>query len=103
MLAGEEALAEVGADDGFWVADGGEVGAGVPLEEEIEVGTKLVNSGICNGVKEIGSQELADAGGVEGGVCGHMCVTTLNFAAGKPRLSRGKSAEKRGVAMEFVW
>jgi hypothetical protein len=37
----EEAFAEVAADDFFGVADGGEVGAGVPLEEEVEVGGEL--------------------------------------------------------------
>ena len=31
VACGEEALAEVAADDLFGVADGGEVGAGVPL------------------------------------------------------------------------
>jgi hypothetical protein len=38
VLASEEAFAEVAADDVFGVADGGEVGAGVPLEEEVEIG-----------------------------------------------------------------
>ena len=41
MAGGEEALAEVAADDVFGVADGGEVGAGVPLEEQVEVGGEL--------------------------------------------------------------
>jgi hypothetical protein len=37
VAGGEEALTEVAADYFFGVADGGEVGAGVPLEEEIKV------------------------------------------------------------------
>ena len=41
VLGGEEAFAEVAADDLFRVADGGEVGAGVPLEEEIEIDGEL--------------------------------------------------------------
>ena len=41
MGGGEEAFAEVAADDLFGVADGGEVGAGVPLEEQVEVEGEL--------------------------------------------------------------
>ena len=37
MTGGEEALAEVAGDDIFLVADGGEVDAGVPAEEYIDV------------------------------------------------------------------
>jgi len=37
VLRGEEAFAEVTLDDLFGVADGREVGAGVPFEEEVEV------------------------------------------------------------------
>jgi hypothetical protein len=37
VAGGEETLAEVAADYLFGITDGGEVGAGVPLEEEIEV------------------------------------------------------------------
>ena len=37
----EEALAEVAADDLLGVADGGEVGTGVPLEQKVEVGGEL--------------------------------------------------------------
>ena len=41
VAGGEEAFAEVAADDLFGVADGGEVGTGVPLEEEVEVSGEL--------------------------------------------------------------
>ena len=41
MTGGEEAFAEVAADDLLRIADGGEVSAGVPLEEEIEVEGEL--------------------------------------------------------------
>jgi len=37
MAGGEEALAEVAGDDVFGIADGGEVDAGVPAEEYIDV------------------------------------------------------------------
>src|SRR5579863_167004 len=37
LAGGEEGLAEVAADDVFWVADGGEVDAGIPVEEYIDV------------------------------------------------------------------
>ena len=38
---GEEAFAEVAADDLFRIANGGEVGAGVPLEQKVEIGGEL--------------------------------------------------------------
>ena len=41
MVGAEEAFAEVAPDDVFGVADGGEVGAGVPLEEEVQIGGEL--------------------------------------------------------------
>ena len=41
VLSGKEALAEVTADDLLGIADGGEIGSGVPLEEQIEVGGEL--------------------------------------------------------------
>ena len=37
MLRGEEALAEVAADYFFFIADGGEINAGVPALEYIDV------------------------------------------------------------------
>ena len=33
VAGGEEGFAEVAGDDFFWIADGGEVDAGVPVEE----------------------------------------------------------------------
>jgi hypothetical protein len=41
VSGGEEALAEVAADDVLGGADGGEVEAGVPLENEVEIGEEL--------------------------------------------------------------
>lgn len=38
---GEDGFEEVAGEDAFAIADGGEVGAGVPLLEEIEVGCEL--------------------------------------------------------------
>jgi hypothetical protein len=66
---GEEGFAEVALDDLLGVSDGGEVGAGVPFEEEIEVGGELV-------VEVFGEGGGADVGGEEGGdagcgECGH--------------------------------
>jgi len=56
VLCCEEAFSEVAADDLFRVADGGKVGAGIPLEEEIEVGGKLTDE---DGLGwEIGFQEF---------------------------------------------
>ena len=37
LAGGEEGLAEVAADDVFGVADGGEIDAGIPAEEYIDV------------------------------------------------------------------
>jgi hypothetical protein len=37
VLGGEETLAEVAGDDFVFVADGGEIGAGVPALEYIDV------------------------------------------------------------------
>lgn len=42
MGGGEEAFAEVALDDLFRAADGGEADAGVPAEEEVEIGGDLV-------------------------------------------------------------
>ncbi len=41
MTGGEEALAEVAADYLFRISDGSEVGASVPLQEEVEVDGEL--------------------------------------------------------------
>jgi hypothetical protein len=49
MTGREEALAKVAADDLFRIADRGEVGTGVPLEQEVEVGGELSEQG-CGGI-----------------------------------------------------
>jgi hypothetical protein len=61
-LAGEEAFAEVAADYLLGVADGGEVGAGVPLEEEIQVSGEPGHHILRWGDREVGRQELGDLG-----------------------------------------
>jgi len=61
MAGGEEAFSEVAADDLFRVADGGEVGVGVPLEEEVEIEGELGDEARRD-VGEIGAQELVDCG-----------------------------------------
>ena len=61
MGGGEEAFAEVAADDLFGVADGGEVGAGVPFEEEVEVEGELGDQG-CGGIGQVGREERGDCG-----------------------------------------
>jgi hypothetical protein len=68
LEAGEEGFAEVALDDGFRVTDGGEVGAGVPLEEEVEVEGEMGVEGFWDGSGvEVGGQEGGDAGVGEGG------------------------------------
>jgi len=37
VAGGEEGFAEVAGDDFFWIADGGEVDAGIPAEKYIDV------------------------------------------------------------------
>ena len=59
MLGGEEALAGVPGDDVAGVADGGEVGAGVPFEEEVEVGGELGEE-VRGWVGEVGGEEGGD-------------------------------------------
>jgi len=66
VAGGEEALAEVAADYLFGVADGGEVGAGVPLEEEVEVEGELGEERGRRGVKEVGGEESGDLVGGHG-------------------------------------
>ncbi len=61
VLGGEEAFAEVAADDLFGVANGGEVGAGVPFEEEIEVEGELGEDFGRDG-REVRGQEGLDCG-----------------------------------------
>ena len=65
LPGGEEAFAEVALDDFFGGADGGEIGAGVPLEEEIEVEGELVAE-VRWGGGEIWLEEGSDLCGGEG-------------------------------------
>jgi hypothetical protein len=62
VTGGEEAFSEVATDNFLGVADGGEVGTGVPLEEKIEVNGELRKEGGGN-FGQIGSEE-----GTYGGV-----------------------------------
>jgi hypothetical protein len=45
MAGGEEGFAEVAGDDFFYVADSGEVDAGVPAEEYIDVRRYMLELG----------------------------------------------------------
>jgi len=77
MSRGEEGFAEVAGDDLVWVADGGEVDAGVPAEEYIDVRRYKLQVGhreplrFAQGRLKTGVgllqewfQELGDAGGL---------------------------------------
>jgi len=58
---GEETFAEVTADDLLGIADRGEVGTGVPLEEEVEIGRELEEEGGgCFG--KVGREEIGYGG-----------------------------------------
>ena len=61
MEAGEEAFAEVAADDLFRVADGREVDAAVPLEDKLKIIMELpVDRGRDWGIADIGIEEDRD-------------------------------------------
>lgn len=63
---GEEAFAEVAADDLFGVADGREIGAGVPAEKEVKVSAELgVEVGRDGRAGEVGFEERGDLGFAE--------------------------------------
>jgi len=67
VLGGEEAFSEVAADDLLGIADRGEVSAGVPLEEEVEVCAKLgEESGGDIGFGEVRGEQVCDCGLGEG-------------------------------------
>ena len=86
MTGGEEAFAEVAGDDFFGVADGGEVDAGVPAEEYIDVRRYMMQLGGgqdsrplagcrrfgmtmgcgVSGRADEGLEEFGNAGGVHG-------------------------------------
>lgn len=67
VLGGEEAFSEVAANDLLRVADGSEVGTGVPLEEEIEVGGEAGHEVFWRGDGQVGGEEGGDLGFGEGG------------------------------------
>jgi len=68
MTGCEEAFPEVAADDLLGVADGSQVGAGVPFKEEVEVGGEPGDEGGgCFG--EVGFEEVGYGGFWEGGHC----------------------------------
>ena len=65
--ASEQAFAEVAADDFFRFADGGEVGAGVPAQEDVEVEAEVRVEGRRYGCAgEVGFEERGDLGFAEG-------------------------------------
>jgi len=74
VAGGEEAFAEVAGHDFFGVADGGEVDAGVPAEEYIDVRRYMLIECVvgCQSLvvgrwlSEKGTEEFGDAGGVHG-------------------------------------
>ena len=63
-LGGEEGFAEVAGDDFIGVADGCEVGAGVPAEEYIDVGRYTFELGRGERFQQVGLEQGRDAGRV---------------------------------------
>jgi len=61
MSGCEQALTEVATDDLFGISDGGEVGASVPFEEEIEVEGELRDQ-TCRRIGQIGCEKRCDCG-----------------------------------------
>jgi hypothetical protein len=61
MAGGEEALSEVAPDDLFRIADRGQVGACVPLHQEVEIGGELRKDGGGN-FTQIWCEEGRDRG-----------------------------------------
>jgi hypothetical protein len=66
VLGGEEAFPEMAADDLSGISDGGEVGPGVPLEEELEVGGELGEEGDGD-FGQVRGEQACDCGFGEGG------------------------------------
>ena len=60
----EEGFAEVAGNDLVRVADSGEVGAGVPAQQKIDVRRYLIELGGSEGTVEKWAKEGGDAGGV---------------------------------------
>jgi hypothetical protein len=71
MAGDEEGLSEVAGDDFFRLTDGGEIDAGVPAEEKIDVRRYLLELPRAQGMR-CGAQErleqFGDAGGVHAGI-----------------------------------
>jgi len=61
MSGGEEAFSEMTSNDLFGVADGGEIGAGVPLEKKVEVEGEFGDQ-IRRMIGQVGGQERGDSG-----------------------------------------
>ena len=61
MARGKEAFAKMTANNLFRVADCGEIGAGVPFEEEVEVQRELGQQG-SRGIRKIRCEEVGDCG-----------------------------------------
>jgi hypothetical protein len=61
VTRGEETLAEVAADDLFGIADGGEIGAGIPFEEKIEISSEAGEE-VGRGIGKIRCQEIGYGG-----------------------------------------
>jgi len=72
MAGGEEALAEVAADDVLGGADGGEVDAVVPFKDEVEIQEEL--GGERGGDDGVGGEEGGEGGG------GHGAVVSSQFS-----------------------
>ena len=70
MTGGEEGFAEVAGDYFFWIADGGEVDAGVPAEEYIDVRRYMFVECVVGreplvvGILQERLEQFGDAGGV---------------------------------------
>ena len=78
VASGEEALAEVAGDDGFGFADGGQVDAGIPAKEYIDIRRYILH--LCGG---------QDSGSLSGfrrfgrtGLC--FCVTRISGDRDRP-------------------
>jgi len=79
VAGGEEGFAEVAGDDFFWIADGGEIDAGVPAEEYIDICRytielslgehRLLVAALSEMTRrEEGLEQFGDAGGLHGEV-----------------------------------
>jgi len=74
MAGGEEGFAEVAAQDGVGITDGGEIDADIPAQEQVHICRHLSELGFVQGGGQKGLEELRDAGAVHGTV---MIVAAL--------------------------